>query len=80
MENMQVFSPVVEIKIQARYQVTSAVNVSAGWSGLFISNVARPSDMINWALDETSVFGVLRDRNNQNVFMNGLTAGVEINR
>jgi len=79
-ERMSVFSPVVELRLELKYQLTRAVAFRLGWNGMYIDNLARPSRMINYELGQTSVMGILRNLNRDLVFMQGLAAGIEINR
>jgi hypothetical protein len=75
------FSPGAEMRVEARYQITRSVTFRAGWTGLWLGNIARASNMINYTLDpEHTYLGILRDHNTQNVFMNGLVIGIDVNR
>ncbi|MBS0211065.1 MAG: hypothetical protein JSS27_19140 [Planctomycetes bacterium] len=71
------FSPMAEIRAKVSYQVFRSVSVNAGWTGIWIDQVGRASNMMNWTLPN---FGILGDRNHGHVFLNGLTVGLEINR
>jgi hypothetical protein len=77
--NMQEFSPIVEVRLEAAYQVTQSVSIRGGWTGMWIGNVARPSGMVNYTLGETQTFGILTSQNRQSLFLNGLDLGVAIN-
>jgi hypothetical protein len=80
-EFMRVFTPGLELRIEGRYQITRSVSIRAGWNALWLNNVARGSDMINYTLDpEHSILGIVRDNNKDNVLMNGLQIGIDINR
>jgi hypothetical protein len=79
MAHMQEFSPIVEVRVAAEYQITSAVSIHGGWSALWIDHVARPSGMIDYTLGETTTLGILTNKNRQNIFMNGLELGVAVN-
>jgi hypothetical protein len=47
---------------------------------MYIGNLARPSGMVNYTLGQTHVLGILRNRNNDQSFLNGFAIGIEINR
>lgn len=74
------FAPIVELRVEARFQITRALAVHGGWTGMWIDNLARPSGMVKYELGETTTMGILGNRNRQDLFMNGLVLGVEINR
>lgn len=75
------FTPGVELRVEARYQITRSVTFRAGWSGMWLNNIARGSEMIDYTLGPDQTYmGILRDHNKDNVFMNGLTIGIDINR
>ncbi len=78
--HFQEFSPVVELRVEASYRMTRAVSIHGGWTGMWIDNLARPSGMINYELGETTNLGILNRKNRQDLFMNGLVLGVQINR
>jgi hypothetical protein len=75
------FTPGIELRLDARYQITRSATFRAGWTGLWLNNIARGSEMIDYTLDpEHTWMGILRDHNRDNVFINGLTIGIDINR
>lgn len=77
---MSVFSPVVELRIEGKYQLTRNVGFRAGWNGMYLGEIARPSRMVNYELGQTSVLGILRYMNRDLAFLQGLGIGIEINR
>ncbi len=79
-EHMSVFSPVVELRIEGKYQLTRSVAFRAGWNGMYIGEIARPSRMINYELGQTSVLGILRNMNRDLAFLQGVGIGITINR
>ncbi len=79
-EHMTEFSPVIDFKVELKWQATRALAFNVGWNGLWMDNIARPTGMVNYELGETFVLGILPDQNRQDVFLNGLRAGVEFNR
>ena len=78
--HMSEFSPVVEIRLEGQYQLTKNISFHAGWNGMYIGTLARPSRMIDYTLRRTSVMGILNDRNKDLVFFDGFSIGVSINR
>jgi len=71
------FSPLVELRLEGRYQITRCVTFHAGWTGIWIGNIARSSSMIDYAVPD---MGINTGGNKQSLFMNGLTMGFDINR
>jgi hypothetical protein len=71
------FSPVVELRVDARYMITRAISFRAGWTGIWMDGIARPSGMINYSLP---TMGINTAVNSQNLLINGLTMGFDINR
>jgi hypothetical protein len=70
------FSPVGELRVEAAYQLTKAVALKVGWTGLFVGNLARASTSVRYHLPN---MGILAN-DHQDVFSNGVNFGVEINR
>jgi hypothetical protein len=77
---MSVFSPVVELRIEGKYMLTNRVSFKAGWNGMYIGQLARPSRMVDYTLHQTRVLGILTDKNRDLAFFQGLGIGIEINR
>jgi hypothetical protein len=71
------FSPMVELRFEAEYKVTSMISVRGGWSGMWVGNVARASSMVEYNFP---YMGLKDSVSRENVFVNGLTLGVQINR
>ena len=73
------FSPLIELRAEARMKLTNMITVKAGYTGIFINNVARAADMINYTVPN---MGITRDLNGnlQPVYIQGLTLGIEFNR
>ena len=55
------------------------ITVKAGYTGIFMNNVARAADMIDYTVPN---MGITRDLNGnlQNVYIQGLNLGIEVNR
>ncbi|MCR5162684.1 MAG: BBP7 family outer membrane beta-barrel protein [Thermoguttaceae bacterium] len=78
------FTPVAELGIKFKFDLTSKINLSLGWSGIYAGNIARPGGMTDYSLDNTtggSVLGINQDGDHKkNVFMHGFTFGITLNR
>jgi hypothetical protein len=68
---------VAELRAEARYELFRTVSIHAGWTGLWAGGICRASDSILYSLPN---MGIDTSSNNQSVFINGLTFGVDINR
>jgi hypothetical protein len=80
-DSPQVFTPGVELRLEARYQVTRYLSFHAGWTGLWLGGIARGDSTIDYTLHtDNQVFGIDTTRNRENVLMNGLTMGFDFNR
>ncbi len=73
------FSPVVELRVEGHLQLTNLISVKAGYTGLFVNNVARSADMI---LYQVPSMGITRDLNGnlQPIYAQGLNLSIEFNR
>jgi hypothetical protein len=71
------FNPGVELRVEARYQLTQMISLRAGWTGMWTDRVARASSTIDYTMPD---FGILTERNREHVFINGLVIGLDINR
>lgn len=76
------FTPMLEVGVKFNFSLTRAVKLSAGWSGIYAANIARPAAMTDYTLDSASsgVMGVLAEGNRSDVFMHGFTFGIILNR
>lgn len=71
------WSPGGELRVDLKCQLTQALAVRLGWTGMWQDGIARASNSI---LYQTPRMGLRNDDNRQSVFMNGLNVGLEINR
>jgi hypothetical protein len=71
------FSPLIELRVELRYVITRAISFHAGWTGFWTDNIARPSNMIDYRVPD---MGINPTNNRQDVLVNGLTIGFDINR
>jgi hypothetical protein len=79
--NLDEWSPSAELRVEVKYQLTQDIAASFGWAGMWLNGIARPSNMIDYALhSDGSIMGILDANSRQEVFLNGFTIGVELNR
>ena len=73
------FSPIVELRVEAHLQLTNLISVKAGYTGLYMDNVARSADMINYTVPN---MGITRNLNGnlQSTYAQGLNLSIEFNR
>lgn len=71
------WSPVVELRLEGRYQITRAMSFHAGWTGFWLDSLARGDAVIDYTVPN---LGIDLARNRQNLIVNGLTLGVDFNR
>ena len=82
------WSPLVELRAEARYQITRSVSFRFGWTGLWMDGIARGSSMVNYELAQHSrpnpvdfeYMGILTQNNRQSILVTGLTLGIDVNR
>jgi len=75
--NAREFSPVIELRLEGRYQITRAISFHAGWTGVWMDNIARGSGTIDYSMP---AMGIDMSRNREDLLMNGLTLGFDVNR
>jgi hypothetical protein len=73
----RVFTPLVELRLEGRYQITRAISFHAGWTGFWMDNIVRANGIINYTVP---AMGIDMSNNKQNLFVNGLTLGFDVNR
>ncbi len=78
------WSPGVEFRLQADWQLTRYMSLGVGWTGMWLGGIARPSNMIAYELgsdaSEASFMGILAEHNRQDVFINGVNFRIVFNR
>ena len=70
------FSPIIELRVEAHMQLTNIIGVKAGYTGIFVNNVARAADMVDYTLPNMGITRNL-DGNMQQVYIQGLNLSVE---
>ncbi len=73
------FSPIVELRVEAHMQLTNLIEVKAGYTGIFVNNVVRAADMVNYSLPNMGITRSLGG-NLQEVYIQGLNLSIEFNR
>ncbi len=71
------WSPCAELRADLRFQATRSVSFRVGWTGTWLDNIARSSNMVNYEFPTTDAIGNGR---RQDVLIHGLTVGIDINR
>ncbi len=77
------WTPGIELRLEARYQITRCISFHAGWTGLWLDGIARGDALIDYSIAQNStgkVFGIDLSRNGESLFINGLTLGFDVNR
>lgn len=74
------FSPTTELRVELKFQVTRAVYLKAGWTGMWMGGVARSVGLADYTLSTTSYMGINRHNAMQDIFIHGATFGVDVNR
>ena len=72
------FSPVGELRLNVSYQVTRAVALKVGYTGLVVGNVTRASNRVDYS--QVKLISIAPGGTHQGLFVNGINVGVEINR
>ncbi|MEQ8849702.1 BBP7 family outer membrane beta-barrel protein [Botrimarina sp.] len=71
-EALDEFSPLAELRVEARYNLTSAISLNLGYTGTFIDNIQRASQSVVWTAPN---FAMQDGRSH--ILMNGVNGGVE---
>ena len=67
------FSPLAEIRADCSYQISSSIAAKLGYTGLFVDNITRASQTVNWYIPD---LGILKG-GEQDIFINGVDFGFE---
>jgi hypothetical protein len=71
------FTPLVELRVEARYLITRTISFRAGWTGVWMDGIARPQGMVKY---EVPNMGIDASNNRQNLLLTGLHLGIDFNR
>jgi hypothetical protein len=75
-EFMSEWSPIVELRLNLQYQLTKAISVRGGWTGMWIDGIARGSALNVYRVPD---MGLDMTDNRQDVFIQGFNLGVNLN-
>ncbi len=68
------WSPVGELRASVRLHLSRAISFRVGWTGIYMDGIARASSMINYSNN-----GIITNRNREEVFVQGLSIGLDMN-
>ena len=68
------FSPVVEMRVQASYQLTSSLSAKLGYNALFMDNIRRAAQQVDYTLPSMGFI----DGGTQDIFINGANFGFDV--
>ncbi|MCL2304515.1 MAG: BBP7 family outer membrane beta-barrel protein [Planctomycetaceae bacterium] len=74
------FSPGVELKINANWQLTSAVGITFGVTGMWVDEIARGSRINDYTIYNDRFFGLKDSGFTDSALMYGFNFGVTVNR
>ena len=69
----QNFSPLAEIRADCSYQITNSIAAKLGYTGIFVDNITRASQTVNWYIPDLGI----THGGEQNVFINGVDVGFQ---
>jgi hypothetical protein len=79
--HFQEWSPGGELRAELIFEVTRAISVKVGWTGMWLGGIARASAMPDYIISNQSTMGIRGGKANQQyLFVNGLNVGLTINR
>ena len=76
------FSPGVEVKVNANWQVTNAVGIQFGVNAMYMDKIAKGAYVNDYSIQENGTFFGLNDSSkyNDSAFVYGFTVGLTVNR
>ncbi|MDA7951508.1 MAG: BBP7 family outer membrane beta-barrel protein [Pirellulaceae bacterium] len=75
--NFRTITPVGELRANATYQLTDSIAFTGGWTGLYVGDISRGSQMMNYVLPEPNI---VSHNPTESFFANGFNFGIDINR
>lgn len=70
----ETFTPMGELRADATYQITSSIAARLGYTAMFIDNISRGSQVVDYVLPNP---GLLKG-GEQDIFINGVNFGVDV--
>ncbi len=77
------WSPAFELRVEAKYQITRAIEFKAGWTGFWMDGIARANSVVDYktsTVNGEEPLGIDMSGNRQSLFVNGLNIGFTVNR
>lgn len=75
------FSPVIEARFNAKLQITQLVNLRMGYTLMYVGNIARSAEMVDYSIGGTTrAMGLNMNNNKGDSLVHGFTIGLEVNR
>ncbi len=68
------FSPVVEVRVDSSYQLTSAIALRLGYTAMFVDNISRASQLVQYRLPDWGI----GQGGKQDIFINGVNLGFDV--
>ena len=68
------FSPFVELRVDASYQLTSAIALRFGYTAIYVDNISRACQLVQYRLPDMG----LQAGGQQDIFINGGSFGLEV--
>ena len=72
------FAPVGELRLNVAYQLTRAVALKVGYTGIAVGNVTRAANRVDYST--VKLINIAPGGIHQSLFINGINMGIEINR
>lgn len=69
------FAPVGELRVQGNYQLTRALALRLGYTGVFIDGISRAASNVKYELPQ---MGFRENAGTQNIFINGVNFGFDV--
>ena len=79
-ENKTYFSPGIELKFDAKWQWTDAIGINFGVNTLFVDNVARGANVIDYSIQPDGTLFGIRGKQNGSITAYGLHIGITARR
>lgn len=75
------FSPGVEVRLNANWQLTNAIGIQFGVNTMFMDRIAKGAYVNNFVVDKGKFFGLnSKDKYNDDAFLYGFSIGLTLNR
>jgi len=79
--NFYEFAPLAELRVEAHVQITRLIQAKVGWTGFWMNGIGRASNMIEYTVPDLQITkGIGFHGYRQDLFVQGLTLGIELNR